>query len=507
MAKKKTQPEQLVVEAVSMGNNELVNTDLLRLYAEQGLNVMLIGDHGVGKTHLALDAFRAAGLKVKYFGASTLDPWVDFLGIPKDVDGRIEMLKPRWLQEEFDAIFLDEFNRAPMKVKNGVMELLQFKTINGEPLNKLKCIWTAINPYGSNIYQYDVDPIDEAQKDRFHVHINVPFRVNTTYFEEKYGLNGERACEWWFELKETQKMVSPRRLDYALEIWNIGGDITHVLPKETVPSTLISRLTKGSIVPTLRAAVQRKDRATTTKILADGNNYESVVGFCQSRRDVLPFVLSCMSEEQKAIFFSHNQEMLAELYVEDVFSAPEGIRQVLQPLQDALSEPDGEEYNKWRNLMSSKVPKFTAEMLDPNRVPVQLLPPGTHGTLEDVGECLAQLTILPSLPNMKSANGEIGFEEPLRQLQTKIGRDIPPIENLDIALMGMLIVIGQRMTEPDLNNNEYVKDMAMSLFNLLVRVKNPPNVDEFIVSLMQDEKFANWAMKAQLTGMMQKAAK
>lgn len=509
MAKTKTPKtivnEQVVVASAMQENSadELVDIEMLTLYAENGLNVMLIGDHGVGKTHLALEAFRRAGMKVKYFSASTLDPWVDFLGIPFNKDGHIEMLKPDWLLNDYDAIFLDEFNRAPMKVKNGVMEMIQFQSINGEKLPRLRCVWTAINPYGSNIHQYDVDPMDEAQKDRFHIHIEVPFKVNLSYFRNKYDTNGERACEWWYQLgDDVRKMVSPRRLDYAMHVWHMGGDITHTLPAATVPHKLLNMLTKGSILPSLRIAVAAKDKSRVQSIVVDGNNHDTVVGFCRSEPQHVPFIMECMSKEQQAGFVTENMDMVSELYVKDGHGGP--LRTTLVPLLTEMSIPDGEEYNKFRNMIAKKIPQFTHDMLDPNRVPVQILNPGTHGTIEDFADCLAKLTVLPA---METTTESEGWWDALKELQSKVGRDVGNLENLVVVLKGMLVCVGQRFCEPHFVDYPYASDMVMSLFNLLVRLENPTSVDDYIVNLMQDEKFANWNMKAQLANLMSKAAK
>ena len=40
----------------------------------------------------------------------------------------------------------DELNRAKPKVRNAVMELIQFRSINGIKFNNLRMIWAAINP-------------------------------------------------------------------------------------------------------------------------------------------------------------------------------------------------------------------------------------------------------------------------------------------------------------------------------------------------------------------------
>lgn len=129
------------------------NIDHILAHAvENKMNILLKGAHGVGKTAMVKAAFDAAGLKWKYYSAATMDPWVDFIGVPKEkVDEHgnayLDLVRPRDLAaDDVEAIFFDELNRAPKKVRNAVMELIQFKSINGKKFNNLKIVWAAINP-------------------------------------------------------------------------------------------------------------------------------------------------------------------------------------------------------------------------------------------------------------------------------------------------------------------------------------------------------------------------
>ena len=61
------------------------------------LNVLLKGRHGVGKTHMVIDLFQRKQLKYMYFSAATMDPWVDFIGIPKEAhDEKGQYLEILW---------------------------------------------------------------------------------------------------------------------------------------------------------------------------------------------------------------------------------------------------------------------------------------------------------------------------------------------------------------------------------------------------------------------------
>ena len=210
----------------------------LKFWIDNNLNVLFVGEHGVGKTARVKEAFNQAGLKWLYFSASTLDPWVDFIGIPKEAQDEkgnkyIELIRPRpFAEDEVEAIFLDEFNRSPKKVRNAVMELLQFKSINGKKFNNLRIVWAAINPddvkiEGSDDFEYDVEKLDPAQKDRFEVHVDVPFKPDKGYFIKKFGEDiCENAIDWWNDLdQKSRRNVSPSR--YTVELCVVGNRRRH----------------------------------------------------------------------------------------------------------------------------------------------------------------------------------------------------------------------------------------------------------------------------------------
>ena len=224
----------------------MISQKVLTQYLEHNMNVLLEGRHGVGKTALIHKTFTDAGYKYLYFSASTLDPWVDVVGIPsrtKSPTGDyVELIPPKFvLDDDVDAIFFDELNRADKKVLNAVMELIQFKSINGRKLNKLKIVWGAINPPDED-ETYAVTEMDPAQLDRFPVTIKVPYEPDIKYFQ-KYGKIGTIFCDWWNALPdEVKDDVSPRRLEYALNAYEKNLPLMHILPKKSNINKLKSAL-------------------------------------------------------------------------------------------------------------------------------------------------------------------------------------------------------------------------------------------------------------------------
>ncbi len=277
----------------------------LAFWIKNQYNVLFRGKHGVGKTATILQAFVNHGLKFQYFSASTMDPWVDFIGVPKEkIDEKgnsyLDLVRPKHFQDDdVHAIFLDEFNRSSKKVRNAVMELIQFKSINGKKFNNLKIIWAAINPEDDEDGKYDVEALDPAQLDRFHVCVDIPYAPHVPYFRDKYGATtADVAVTWWKELDKAQKnLVSPRRLDYALDMHSKGGDIKFVLPNSVNTNKLIVELSTGSISKKLKTLFETSNEAEAKTFLAIENNFAVSVSYIIDKK-YQAFFLPLLSEEK-----------------------------------------------------------------------------------------------------------------------------------------------------------------------------------------------------------------
>ena len=263
----------------------------LDFWIMHNLNVLMEGKHGVGKTTQIIEAFERADIKWRYFSAATLDPWVDLIGVPKEVkdsQGRsyLDLIRPREFEyDEVEAIFFDEFNRSHKKVRNACMELIQFKSINGKKLNNLKIIWAAINP-SNDEDAYDVEQLDDAQADRFQVHVQIPYKPSVAYFTKKYDENGRSATTWWAELPQAEKnKVSPRRLDYAMDVWKIGGDLAWVLPESSGIEKLQQTIKVGPISIKLEKLFKAQDVNGTKKFFEDENTVVFAVEWLLDRKE------------------------------------------------------------------------------------------------------------------------------------------------------------------------------------------------------------------------------
>ena len=299
----------------------IVTVDKLLFWLSKNWNVLFIGRHGVGKTSMVREAFIKAGIKYRMYSAATMDPWVDFIGVPKEMkngDGEpyLGLVKPRDFQRgEVEAVFMDEFNRAHKKIRNATMEMIQFQSINDEPLPNLRVVWAAINPYDDDEQTYDVEQLDPAQMDRFHIHVYVDYKPNRRYFQDKYGNEiASTAISWWNVLpKEQKNKVSPRRLDYALEVWSENGHLEDVLPISSNVGKLRTSLKTTPLQTKLNAffnehrqisSAGKSDRTAeelefeVVEFLSDENTYESVIKDIVKKPPMVRFFVPLMPEEK-----------------------------------------------------------------------------------------------------------------------------------------------------------------------------------------------------------------
>ena len=293
----------------------------LKFYLEHGQNVLLEGRAGTGKTTIISEVFDEAFGKDGwlYLSGSTLDPFVDFVGAPKEVtnskgDSYLEFVLPKhFVLKDIKAIFIDEYNRAHKKVRNGCLELIQFKSINGKKFQNLKCVWVGINPFTDEELDknYDVEELDDAQLDRFQIQIKLPYQANLDFFVKKFGVDiAKSAIEWWNNIpRQTQLHVSPRRLEYALQVHNFGGDIFDVLPIESNPSKLLTLLTIGNIEEKLNDIFSKNDYKAAQSLFGSENAYQSSIPFIVKNKSYKKFFLPILDQERITSLFFKEKEV------------------------------------------------------------------------------------------------------------------------------------------------------------------------------------------------------
>lgn len=202
-------------------------------------NVLLIGGHGIGKTFITLSLAEWSGLSIKHMNAATLDPYADLAGIPVvDVQKRLVEFIHDMDLDRYDIFFIDEINRpGHTKVLNGLLELVQFMSVQGRKFKRLKMCWAAMNPPNQN---YNVDDLDPTLLDRFHHYFDLPSVYSLPFFEYKFGsAMAQILVKWAIELSDDKrKAVTPRRLEYIGQAVNLFGNDSDMISSSVMSGTV-----------------------------------------------------------------------------------------------------------------------------------------------------------------------------------------------------------------------------------------------------------------------------
>ena len=154
-----------------MANTRVNTTELIELLditpADQ--NIMLVGDHGIGKSEILTEYFSAKGMKVvPLFLGQMSDPG-DLIGIPNrnETSGKTEFMPPYWfpLDGKPIVLFLDELNRARPEVLQTILDLALNRKLAGRSLPEGSRIISAVNAGD----QYQLTDLDPALVSRFNV--------------------------------------------------------------------------------------------------------------------------------------------------------------------------------------------------------------------------------------------------------------------------------------------------------------------------------------------------
>lgn len=270
-----------------------------KTYLDEGMNVLLIGLHGVGKTEAVVQLARDENVVLKYYSCSTLDPFTDLVGVPtprkfctrdriwlgtdKDacpicgsvleqedspVVESLKMVRPRDV-DEAELIFFDEFNRGDEKTQNAIFEIIQFGTINGDKIKNLRACWAAMNPPDGD---YKVSDLDPALIDRFDIFIDIQAKPSVPYMSEYIPKPIAQALSsWWGEHNSARKgmenFISPRRLMKIGLVHQATGDFRSALPKWI----LADRQKLAALLERAENDMQKKANTTSGK-LGDGPN-------------------------------------------------------------------------------------------------------------------------------------------------------------------------------------------------------------------------------------------
>lgn len=230
-----------------MANINITTTELLSLLditpADQ--NLMLVGNHGIGKSEILTEYFSGKGMKVvPLFLGQMSDPG-DLIGIPNrnNTTGKTEFMPPYWfpLDGKPIVLFLDELNRARPEVLQTIMDLALNRTLAGRKLPDGSRIISAVNDGD----QYQLTDLDPALVSRFNV---VTFRPTTQewlLWADKVGVDARvrdfiRENPMWLDKNPDAKEGADTGLDKTpdrrawkrvSDILKTAGDINPIVTK------------------------------------------------------------------------------------------------------------------------------------------------------------------------------------------------------------------------------------------------------------------------------------
>lgn len=116
--------------------------DMVRITIANGTNMIALGMPGIGKTVIPMDICASLGEELRYFNLSVLEA-PDYIGLPFIADDRcVDYASPRFMPTVDNSngskpvvVLLDEIDKAKDELQNPLLELLQFRTVNGRKLN------------------------------------------------------------------------------------------------------------------------------------------------------------------------------------------------------------------------------------------------------------------------------------------------------------------------------------------------------------------------------------
>jgi len=126
--------------------------------------ILLIGNHGCAKTHVANKVAEALGRTFLAYDASKA-MFEDVLGYPnveKLKRGVVEYVPSSVTVWDKELILIDELNRAVPELQSKWLEIIRSRKIMGFP-TKVKWVWAAMNPMSYSATQ----ALDEALIGRF----------------------------------------------------------------------------------------------------------------------------------------------------------------------------------------------------------------------------------------------------------------------------------------------------------------------------------------------------
>lgn len=132
-------------------------------------NIMLVGNHGIGKSEILTEYYKAKGMKVVALFLGQMSDPGDLIGLPHkdEATGKTDFMPPYWFPIDGKPVclFLDELNRARPEILQTIMDLALNRKLAGRMLPEGSRIIAAVNEGD----QYQLTDLDPALVSRFNI--------------------------------------------------------------------------------------------------------------------------------------------------------------------------------------------------------------------------------------------------------------------------------------------------------------------------------------------------
>lgn len=248
----------------------------IRKAIQNGLNVLIIGHQGIGKTqsvqHLVKTEFPE--YKFIYTSLSQIQKGDLLLPLPVEMHGRKWVAYvPHVMFSPYDEhgverkviLALDEFNRnlENPDVYNALLEILHGRTLNGVDLN-IQCVIAMANPSDDSRY-FNTTQIEATVMARFPIKVYADMYDlgADRYLLEHYPEHAPAVMEWVLSLPEDKRwLVPPRTQEHLIKLHQIGESVRLAFTNDVqLPINLLEEALASGNVWTFKRLLQKPEEA------------------------------------------------------------------------------------------------------------------------------------------------------------------------------------------------------------------------------------------------------
>ena len=240
-------------------------------------NIMLVGNHGIGKSEILSGYYSGKGMRVvPLFLGQMSDPG-DLIGIPNrnEATGKTDFMPPYWfpLDGKPIVLFLDELNRARPEVLQTIMDLALNRKLSGRSLPEGSRIISAVNEGD----QYQLTDLDPALVSRFNVVAFRPTVQEWLLWAEKAGVDPRvrdfiRENPIWLDKNADAREGADTGLEKTPDrrAWKRVSDILKVVPEvNPIVTKAISAIVGAKAASALVGSISARKILSGREVLQD----------------------------------------------------------------------------------------------------------------------------------------------------------------------------------------------------------------------------------------------